>query len=130
MLGIRRFVSRAIAELLMVALTHRIVCDWENKECLTVEACVYILASQKNGTLYIGVTSNLPQRVWQHKNGQADGFTKKYAIHRLVYFEQTSDIESAIAREKQLKKWRRQWKIDLIEGRNPDWVDLYPDIVG
>ena len=95
-----------------------------------MEACVYILASQKNGTLYIGVTSNLPQRVWQHKNGQADGFTKKYSIHHLVYFEQTSDIESAIAREKQLKKWRRQWKIDLIEGRNPDWVDLYPDIVG
>ena len=95
-----------------------------------MEACVYILASQKNGTLYIGVTSNLIQRVWQHKNGVADGFTKKYSVHYLVYFEQTSDMASAIAREKQLKKWNRQWKINLIEERNPQWMDLYPEIVG
>lgn len=94
-----------------------------------MDACVYILASKRNGTLYIGVTSNLIQRIWQHKNGVVDGFTDKYSVHNLVYFEQTADIQSAITREKRLKKWNRQWKINLIEANNPEWRDLYPEII-
>ena len=85
---------------------------------------VYILASKQNGTLYIGVTSNLLKRIDEHKKGLVEGFTKKYKIHRLVYYESTSDVESAIVREKQMKKWNRQWKIKLIEKNNPDWIDL------
>jgi putative endonuclease len=89
---------------------------------------VYILASRIGGTLYIGVTNDLVRRVYEHKMGLADGFTKKYGIHRLVYFEQYSDIEAAILREKRLKKWNRAWKIQLIEELNPNWDDLYPQI--
>jgi putative endonuclease len=90
---------------------------------------VYILASKYNGTLYIGVTSNLIQRIWQHKNNLSDGFTKKYAVHNLVYYEVHNEMLSAIQREKQLKKWNRQWKINLIEKLNPTWKDLYQDLV-
>lgn len=86
---------------------------------------VYILARKRNGTLYIGVTSNLAKRVWEHKNDLVEGFTKKYGVHSLVYFEQFGDMVSAIAREKQLKKWNRAWKIRLIENENPEWKDLY-----
>ena len=86
---------------------------------------VYVLASSRNGTLYIGVTSNLLKRVWEHKNNFIDGFTKKYSVHMLVYFEETSEIESAIQREKQLKTWKRNWKLELIEKGNPEWRDLY-----
>ena len=86
---------------------------------------VYIMASKKNGTLYIGVTNDLLRRVWQHKNDIHDGFTKKYNVHRLVWYEATPDSEGAIRREKQMKKWRRQWKINLIEEKNPNWDDLY-----
>ena len=86
---------------------------------------VYILASKRNGTLYIGVTSGLKKRVYEHKNDMVEGFTKKYRVHMLVYYETTSDVESAIRREKQLKKWRRKWKIELIEKMNPEWRDLY-----
>jgi putative endonuclease len=86
---------------------------------------VYILASKRNGTLYIGVTSNLIKRVYEHKKNLVDGFTKKYNIHKLVYYEITKDIESAISREKQLKKWNRKWKLKLIEKNNPEWRDLY-----
>jgi putative endonuclease len=86
---------------------------------------VYILASQRNGTLYIGVTSDLLKRVWKHKNKQVDGFTKKYDIDKLVYYEQTESIISALEREKQLKKWNRSWKLKLIEKNNPKWQDLY-----
>jgi putative endonuclease len=89
---------------------------------------VYLLASQKNGTLYFGVTSDLIQRVWQHKNDLIDGFTKDHQVHQLVYFEQYDDMLTAIAREKQLKKWNRQWKINLIESTNPLWRDLWEDI--
>ncbi len=89
---------------------------------------VYVLASKIGGTLYIGVTNDLIRRVYEHKEGLADGFTKKYAIHCLVYFEQHSDIEAAIRREKRLKKWNRAWKIRLIEEANPRWIDLYPEI--
>ena len=90
---------------------------------------VYIMASRKNGTLYLGVTSNLVRRVWQHKNDIHQGFTKKYSVHRLVWYEETQDIEAAILREKQMKKWRRQWKIELIEEKNPHWNDLYEDLI-
>lgn len=90
---------------------------------------IYILTSKKNGTLYIGVTSNLIKRVYEHKNELVKGFTQKYAIHNLVYFEATESIESAIMREKQLKKWNRAWKINLIEKNNPAWKDLYPDLI-
>ena len=90
---------------------------------------VYILTSSKNGTLYIGVTANLVKRVYEHKQGFISSFTKKYKIHKLVYFETTTDIKEAIQREKQLKKWQRQWKIDLIEKHNPNWQDLYFDLL-
>ena len=89
---------------------------------------VYILASKINGTLYIGVTSNLCVRVEQHRSGEADGFTKKYGVHTLVYFEETSDVEGAIAREKALKKWSRAWKLRLIQEANPEWRDLYTEL--
>jgi putative endonuclease len=89
---------------------------------------VYILASRIGGTLYIGVTNNLVRRIYEHRNGLVDGFTKKYHVHRLVYFEQYSDIETAITREKRLKRWNRAWKIQLIEELNPNWDDLYPQI--
>ncbi len=90
---------------------------------------VYILASKKNGTLYVGVTSNLPQRIWQHKNNQADGFCTKYNVKQLVFFERHDAAESAITREKQIKKWNRAWKLKLIEKENPCWKDLYEMIL-
>ena len=86
---------------------------------------MYILASQRNGTLYTGVTSNLPQRIWQHKQSLVQGFTEKYHVKKLVYYEPHDTAESAITREKQIKKWRRVWKLELIEACNPDWKDLY-----
>ena len=90
---------------------------------------VYILAAKPNGTLYIGVASNLVARVWQHREKLVEGFTKKYAVDRLVWFESCDSIVSAIAREKQLKKWNRDWKIRLIVDANPDWNDLYPTLI-
>ena len=92
------------------------------------EFWVYILASKRNGTLYIGVTSELAQRVWQHKNKLIEGFTHEYNVDKLVYFEAFADAESAITREKQMKKWRRAWKIKLIEDSNPEWKDLFDEI--
>ena len=92
--------------------------------------CVYLLASRRNGTLYIGVTSNLTQRAWQHKEGLADGFTKEHGLKNLVWYEQHESADSAITREKQIKKWNREWKIRLIEESNPYWNDLYPEITG
>lgn len=90
---------------------------------------VYILASKRNGTLYIGVTSNLIKRIYEHKNNLIDGFTKKYNVHFLVYYEQFLDSYSAISREKQLKHWRRKWKLQLIEKNNPNWHDLYIELM-
>lgn len=90
---------------------------------------VYILASKRNGTLYIGVTSDLIKRTYEHKNNLIPGFTSKYNVHNLVYFELYADIETAIRREKQLKKWNRKWKLDLIENHNPDWNDLYEELL-
>ncbi len=92
--------------------------------------CVYILANKRNGTLYIGVTSNIVQRVWQHKNDLADGFTQRYGIHRLVWYELHETMESALAREKVLKWWRRAWKEALIEEKNPAWAELYGEVCG
>ena len=89
---------------------------------------VYILASAKNGTLYAGVTNDLIRRVAEHKNGSVEGFTKKYGVRKLVYFEETGDVREAIAREKRMKEWQRAWKFRLIEGSNPGWRDLYDDI--
>ena len=93
------------------------------------QPAVYILASNRNGTLYIGVTSDLVKRVWQHKNDVVEGFTKKYQVHHLVYFELYEDMEEAILREKRLKKWNRQWKLRLIEEANPEWKDRYDEII-
>ena len=90
----------------------------------------YILASKRNGTLYIGITSDLIKRVWEHKNKVVEGFTQKYNVDKLVYYEQYQDPENAIRREKRLKKYNRKWKLDLIEKFNPNWKDLYDDISG
>ena len=89
---------------------------------------VYILASKRNGTIYTGVTSDLLKRIWEHKNNFIDGFTKKYQVHLLVYFELHEDMQTAITREKQIKKWNRKWKINLIEEQNPQWDDLWDNI--
>jgi putative endonuclease len=94
-----------------------------------MQPAVYILASQRNGTLYTGVTSDLVKRIWEHKNEQVEGFTKRYGVHRLVYFELHTDMLAAITREKQIKKWNRAWKIKLIEMVNPEWRDLWSEIV-
>jgi len=90
---------------------------------------VYILASRRNGTLYVGVTSDLVKRVWEHKQNLVAGFTQKYRVHDLVYVEQHEDMVQAIQREKQIKKWNRAWRIELIEKENPMWRDLWPDII-
>jgi putative endonuclease len=95
---------------------------------MTKQPAVYILASKHNGTLYIGVTSDLQKRVWEHKNKFVEGFTKRYGIARLVYYELHADMVSAITREKQLKKWYRAWKLELIEKQNPEWTDLWNQI--
>ena len=93
------------------------------------QPAVYILASKRNGTLYIGVTSDLVKRVWEHKNNMVAGFTKRYNVHQLVWYEIHENMESAILREKRLKDWKRSWKLNLIESKNPDWHDLYDSIV-
>ena len=89
---------------------------------------VYILASKRNGTLYIGVTSNLPKRVWEHREGVVEGFSKEYGVKTLVWYEVHENAQSAITRERQLKKWNRIWKLTLIEEKNPEWRDLYQEI--
>jgi Predicted endonuclease containing a URI domain len=90
---------------------------------------VYIVTNHKHGTLYVGMTSNIAKRAWEHKEKVVDGFTKRYDLKRLVYAESHATAEGAIHREKRLKNWKRQWKIELIEGQNPDWRDLYDDLV-
>ncbi|MDO8584851.1 MAG: GIY-YIG nuclease family protein [bacterium] len=90
---------------------------------------VYIMASKRNGTLYAGVTNDLVKRVGQHKSDAIDGFTKRYKVHMLVYYEETSDVRTALAREKQVKQWHRVWKLQLIERQNPQWRDLYNDFI-
>ena len=90
-----------------------------------MQPCVYILASKQNGTLYIGVTSDIVKRIWQHKNDFVEGFTKQYGVHDLVYYELHATMESAITREKNIKAWKRAWKVELIEKTNLNWRDLY-----
>ncbi|MHB1357620.1 MAG: GIY-YIG nuclease family protein [Anaerolineae bacterium] len=90
---------------------------------------VYILANRRNGATYVGVTSDLVKRIWQHRNDEVDGYTKRYGIHQLVYYETCSDMNTAIIREKQLKHWNRTWKLELIEKQNPEWLDLWPTLV-
>jgi putative endonuclease len=94
------------------------------------QPAVYMLANERNGTLYIGVTSNLIQRIWQHREGILDGFTHEYSVKVLVWYEMHVTMETAIRREKALKKWNRAWKLKLIEERNPDWIDLWSEING
>jgi putative endonuclease len=94
------------------------------------QPAIYILASRRHGTLYVGVTSHLVQRIWQHKNHVVQGFTADYNVHMLVYYELHAEMTAAIAREKQLKNWRRSWKIELIEKANPQWRDLWPSVLG
>lgn len=89
------------------------------------QPCVYLLASQRNGTLYIGVTSDIVKRVWEHKNDAVEGFTRRYGVHTLVWYEAHETMESAITREKTIKGWKRKWKLELIEQDNPQWADLY-----
>ncbi len=93
------------------------------------QPAVYMLASKRNGTLYVGVTSDLVQRAWQHRNDLAEGFSKKYGVHMLVWYELHEDMENAIIREKRIKKWNRAWKLKLIEEKNPGWDDLYESII-
>ena len=96
---------------------------------MSKQPAVYILANKRNGTLYIGVTSHLRKRVWEHKTDLTEGFTKRYGARRLVYYELHEDLASAISREKQMKKWNRAWKLALIEKQNPDWKDLWEGIL-
>ena len=93
------------------------------------QPAVYILANKRNGTLYVGITSDLVKRIWEHKNDIIEGFTKHYNVHDLVWYELHESMESAIMREKRLKDWKRAWKLKLIESKNPDWLDLYDTIV-
>ena len=93
------------------------------------QPCVYLLASQRKGTLYTGVTSCLVKRVWEHRNNLVDGFTRQYGVHALVWYELHDTMISAIQREKAIKNWKRVWKIEMIEGMNPGWRDLYPDLL-
>ena len=93
-----------------------------------MQPCIYILASKPYGTLYVGVTSNVRHRIWEHRSDLVEGFTKEHQVHRLVYFEFHATMADAILWEKRIKKWRRDWKIELIERDNPDWRDLYGDI--
>ena len=97
---------------------------------MTKQPAVYILASQRNGTLYTGVTSDLVKRIWSHRNDVVEGFSRRYSVHNLVYYELHAEMLSAIAREKQIKKWNRGWKIELIEKSNPGWDDLWPSLLG
>ena len=92
------------------------------------QPCAYILASREYGTLYVGVTSNLIARLWQHRSGEGKGFTSRYTVYRLVRFELFETMYEAVSREKQLKRWHRQWKINLIESENPKWIDLAPSL--
>lgn len=94
-----------------------------------MQPCVYILASKRNGTLYIGVTSDVVKRVWEHKNDFVESFTKRYSVHTLVWYEAHETMESAITREKALKNWKRAWKLELIEASNPGWRDRYAEVV-
>ena len=93
------------------------------------QPALYILTSKRNGTLYVGVTSNLVRRIWQHRNNQAEGFSQRYNVHQLVHFELHQCMEQAITRGKQIKKWNRKWKLRLVQKDNPEWIDLWEEII-
>jgi putative endonuclease len=99
------------------------------RNAVNKQPAVYILANKRNGTLYVGVTSDLVERIWEHKNNMLEGFTKHYHVHNLVWYVLHESMESAIMREKRLKDWKRAWKLELIESKNPDWLDLYDTLV-
>jgi putative endonuclease len=122
---LRRFhcISRTTLVIPAQAGTHLV--DWQMRE--TFDPCTYLLASHRNGTLYVGVTSNLLRRLYQHREGLIEGFTSDYGVHRLVWFERHATMVSAIMREKRIKKWNRAWKRALIEKANPEWRDLAVD---
>jgi putative endonuclease len=120
----RRFYNGHISWLFVIPAKAGIQRDAMNKQ-----PAVYILANKRNGTLYVGVTSDLVKRIWEHKNNIVEGFTKDYNVHQLVWYELHESMESAIIREKRIKDWKRAWKLQLIEGKNPDWLDLYDTIV-
>jgi putative endonuclease len=101
----------------------------QREEAVDKQPVVYILASKRNGTLYIGMTSDLIKRIWEHKNNLIEGFAKRYSVHNLVWYEAHENMESAILREKKLKEWSRTWKLELIESSNPNWNDLYNTIL-
>ena len=101
-----------------------------NTQCMLKSYYVYILASERNGTLYVGVTNDLVRRIYEHKTGMSDGFTKKYGVDQLVWFDETLDATAAIQREKTIKRWPRAYKLNVIEEMNPQWRDLYDDLVG
>jgi len=105
------------------------MCFFEESRKFIMSSFVYILANKKNGTLYTGITADLIKRVYQHKSDLVEGFSKRYGVHDLVYYEMYDDITDALAREKCIKKWRRQWKLDLIERINPQWNDLYDSLL-
>jgi putative endonuclease len=114
----------------VVARDDKVVARDDKKIHMIQKNCyVYILASQRNGTLYVGITSNLSKRIWEHKNHVVKGFTADYNVNQLVYYEIHNDINVAIQREKTLKGWRRKWKLELIEMKNPDWKDLYNEVI-
>ena len=96
---------------------------------MSKQPAVYILSSKRNGTIYVDVTSDLVKRVWEHRNNLVEGFTKRYGVHQLVWYELHASMDSAIKREKRLKDWKREWRVHLIESTNPNWEDLYPMIV-
>jgi putative endonuclease len=104
-------------------------CPGIQKCAMSKQPAVYILSSKRNGTLYVGVTSDLVKRIWEHKNNLVEGFTKRYGVHLLVWYELHGSMDTAIQREKRLKDWRRNWKVQLIESTNPKWEDLYPMII-
>jgi putative endonuclease len=99
------------------------------KWAMNKQPAVYILSSKRNGTLYVGVTSDLVKRVWEHRNNLVEGFSKRYGVHQLVWYEMRESMDSAIKREKRLKNWKRKWKVQLIEKTNPTWEDLYPFVI-
>jgi len=101
-----------------------------SRDLFNVMIAVYMMGSRRHGTIYVGVTSDLPSRIVKHREGLMPGFTKEYHVHRLVWFEPHESMERAIRREKQLKKYKREWKINLIEEANPYWVDLFPSLIG
>ncbi len=101
----------------------------DQARCQGLQPAVYVLASGLRGTLYVGVTGNLRRRLWEHRNDLVAGFTRRYGVHDLVYYELHGDMRAAITREKQIKKWRRAWKVELVERRNPEWKDLWDEIL-